>query len=602
MVLPRNRPGVVVACTVAGLAVILLTHGSYRFGVITSLASALIALSIVVLTGMVGQISLAQTAFAGIAGLVLAKIGDDIPFPFSLIIAVAIATVVGTLVGLPALRIRGAQLAVVTLAAAVAIEELIFGGPALLSTSGSIPGWRLFGIDLSVRAGRNLARWQFAVFVLAVVVVAFVLVGNVLRGSTGRKLLAVRSNERAAAAIGVDVRTVKLGAFALSSCLAGLGGALIATSRGQLSSASFGVFVGLGFLAVTYLSGIASMGGAVVAGGLVALGVVYTVLDRTLGVAAYYAIISGPLLILTVILNPSGIAGRTRSVLQRLGRRGEHADVATDAASLADGQRPVAAPVERTIGEVVLRLDGVTVDYGGLRAVDQVTLEVRAGEIVGLIGPNGAGKTSLVDAVTGFTPSTGRVALVDERIDARSTHGRARRGLVRTWQSVELFDDLSVLDNVRVGAERHRSFAGDLVHPTRPIDPAVVAALDLLELGPLAMRRPSELSLGQQKLVGIARAVALGPRVLLLDEPAAGLDTAESAAFAEHLRRVAATGVACLLIDHDMHLVLGTCDRIHVIDFGREIANGTPGAVRDDPAVVTAYLGSGHLDEATSVG
>ena len=143
--------------------VIALTHGSYRFGVITSLAGALIALSLVVLTGMVGQISLAQTAFAGLAGLVLAKIGTGVPFPLSLVIAVAIATVVGTLVGLPALRIRGAQLAVVTLAAAVAVEELIFNGPALLASSGSIPSWRLFGIDLSVRAGRDVARWPFAV-------------------------------------------------------------------------------------------------------------------------------------------------------------------------------------------------------------------------------------------------------------------------------------------------------------------------------------------------------------------------------------------------------------------------------------------------------
>ena len=609
--LPRNRPVTIVVWTVAGLILIAATHGSYRFGVITSLASALIALSLVVLTGMVGQISLAQTAFAGLAGLVLAKIGTHVPFPLSLVIAVAVATVVGTLVGLPALRIRGAQLAVVTLAAAVAVEELVFNGPGLLANSGSIPSWRLFGIDLSVRAGRDLARWPYAVFVLLVVVVAFVVVGNVLRGTTGRRLLAVRSNERAAAAVGVDVRSVKLGAFALSSGLAGLGGALIATSRGQLSSASFGVFVGLGFLAVTYLSGIASMSGAVVAGGLVALGVVYVVLDRSLGVAAYYALISGPLLIITVIINPSGIAGRTRSLVRRLRRsdRGESPPGAVDdsAEAMVDAVRPWsrdAAPDlprrEREIGDVVLRLDEISVNFGGLRAVDRVTLELRAGQIVGLIGPNGAGKTSLLDAITGFTPSSGVVTLAGERLEARSAHRRVRAGLARTWQSIELFDDLTVLDNVRVGTERRRRFVHDVIHPEQPSEPAVVDALELVGLTAVADRHPNELPLGQQKLVGIARALALGPRALLLDEPAAGLDTLESATFADHLRRVAATGVACLLIDHDMHLVLGTCDEVHVIDFGRQIAEGTPADVRRSPAVRTAYLGSAQLDDITS--
>ncbi len=606
---PRNRPAAIAFVALVALVALVATSGSYRFGVITSLASALIALSLVVLTGMVGQISLAQTAFAGLAGLVLAKFGDAVPFPLSLVLAVAVATVVGTLVGVPALRIRGAQLAVVTLAAAVAVQELVFDGPELLSSSKAIPVWHLFGLDLSVRAGRNVARLPFALFVLAVVAIVFVLVGNVMRAGTGRKMLAVRSNERAATSVGVAVSTIKLGAFALSSFLAGLGGALIAYSRGQLSSASFGVFVGLGFLAITYLSGITGSAGAVVAGALVALGIVYIVLDRTFGIAAYYAVISGPLLIITVIVNPMGIAGRVRVVIDRARRRGPIIIAERDrvvaserspgsSALLGRGEVARSAP-----GEVVLRIDSLSVTYGGLRAVDDVSIEVRAGEIVGLIGPNGAGKTSFIDGVTGFYPATGKVSLRGEPIERAAAHVRVRKGLARTWQSVELFDDLSVADNVRVSDDSGndaRKLLRDLVRPSRPASPSVREAIDLLGLDAVAERRPSDLSLGQQKLVGVARALALDPAVLLLDEPAAGLDIAESGVFGRHLRRIADTGIACLLVDHDMRLVLGVCDRIYVIEFGRQIASGSAQEVRSDPAVVSAYLGSDRFGETSS--
>jgi ABC-type branched-subunit amino acid transport system ATPase component/branched-subunit amino acid ABC-type transport system permease component len=600
VLLPRNRPLAIVVVVGGAVVALCATSGSYRFGVVTSMASALIALSLVVLTGMVGQISLAQTAFAGMAGLVLSKLGTGVPFPLSLAIAVGIATAAGTLVGIPALRIRGAQLAVVTLAAAVAVQEFVFEGPQLVSYHALlIPPWRLGGLDLSVRAGRDVARLPFALFVLAVVAATFVLVGNLLRAGTGRKMLAVRSNERAAASVGIAVPVVKLGAFGLSSFLAGLGGALIAYSRGQLSSASFGLFVGIGFLAITYLSGITSQSGAVVAGALVALGIVYVVLDRTLGVAAYYALISGPALILTVIFNPLGLAGRTRVWWEgvRTGRRRPGRDSGERVGAPAPAAPPVVAG-GRAIGDVVLQARGITVTYGGVRAVADLDLDVRAGEIVGLIGPNGAGKTSFVDAVTGFTPCGGVVHLDGAEISAAPPHVRARKGLVRTWQSVELFDDLSADDNVRVGSDSGRDvrrMLADLVRPNPPAPAAAREAIAVMELDDVVGRRPGELPVPEQKAVAVGRALALGPQVLLLDEPAAGLDAAHSAAFGDHLRRIAATGVGCLLVDHDMRLVLGVCDRIYVIEFGRTIAVGRPEEVRADPAVVAAYLGTDEL-------
>ena len=314
VILPRNRPLVVGLLAVGGLLAVVMTSGSYRFGIITSLSSALIALSLVVLTGMVGQISLAQAAFAGVAGLSLAKIGTGLPFPLSMLAAALIAMVIGIVVGLPALRIRGAQLAVVTLAAALTLERFIFANPQIISpTADLIPNPKLFGIDLSIRKGSNIARLPFGIFVLVVVVVVFVLVGNVMRAGTGRKMLAVRSNERAAASIGIAVPSIKLLAFALSSFLAGLGGSLIGYTRGQLSPASFSVFVGLAFLAIAYLGGITSESGALVAGAASTLGIIFVIFDQNLNMGKYYALFSGVSLILTVVLNPVGIAGKTRA-------------------------------------------------------------------------------------------------------------------------------------------------------------------------------------------------------------------------------------------------------------------------------------------------
>jgi branched-chain amino acid transport system permease protein len=311
---PRVRPRIVAGLVAAGFAALLLTDGSYRFGVITSMIVALMALSLVVLTGFVGQISLAQAAFAGSAGFVLSKIGTGLPFPLSLLAAALAATALGLLVAVPALRVRGVQLAVVTLAAGVAIEQLVFQNPKLTPAGGNlIPDARILGVDLAVRRGAELARWQFGALVLVVLTLAALAVANLGRSGTGRALLAVRSNERAAASIGVDVAAAKLVAFGASAFLAGLGGALIGYSRGQLSADSFGVTVSLTMLAFAYLGGITSVGGALVAGALAPLGIGYVVLDRTTDIGEHYLLVSGILLVATAVLNPGGIAGSVRS-------------------------------------------------------------------------------------------------------------------------------------------------------------------------------------------------------------------------------------------------------------------------------------------------
>jgi branched-chain amino acid transport system ATP-binding protein len=247
---------------------------------------------------------------------------------------------------------------------------------------------------------------------------------------------------------------------------------------------------------------------------------------------------------------------------------------------------------------VALQATDIRKTFSGIVALDDLDLVVDVGERVGLIGPNGAGKTSAIDAITGFTPSSGSVRLEGRDVHREPPHRRAARGLARTFQGSELFDDLDVLGNLLVAASRRRRWGvvTDLVRPggrsTAGVSAAVDGALAALGIEHLRDEPIAALSEGERKLVGLARALAGDPAVLLLDEPAAGLDTAESQALGARLRAVADGGRAVVLVDHDVDLVLGICDAVHVLVRGGVIASGPPAAVRNDPAVIAAYLGT----------
>jgi branched-chain amino acid transport system ATP-binding protein len=261
----------------------------------------------------------------------------------------------------------------------------------------------------------------------------------------------------------------------------------------------------------------------------------------------------------------------------------------TDQASRAD--RPA-----------LLATAGLRVTYGSVVAVEGLTLNVPEAGIIGLIGPNGAGKTSAIDAISGYTPpSSGTVTFEGDEVTDMRPHRRARRGLARTFQSVELFDDLTVEENLQVAAD-HLGIGRALRDLFLPIGErsreGVEWALELCGLEDVAGRMPTELSAGRRKLVGVARALAQRPKVVLMDEPAAGLDTEESQELGERLKTMPAAGVSVLIVDHDMSLVLGICDEIHVLDFGRSIAHGTPAEIRADRAVIAAYLGGEEVANA----
>ena len=251
----------------------------------------------------------------------------------------------------------------------------------------------------------------------------------------------------------------------------------------------------------------------------------------------------------------------------------------------------------------LLETSQMSVTFGGLRAVNEVDFAVTEGSLVGLIGPNGAGKTTFIDGITGFVPTTGRIAFGGHDIAHLPVHKRAGLGLGRTWQSLELFDDLTVEENLFVAADKQtaKNFLLDIVVPSRRRDrESVESAMDVLGIADLAKKKPNEISQGQRKLVSAARALATRPKLLCMDEPAAGLDTQESVQLGSSLRNIVNSGTSVFLVDHDMGLVLTICDYIYVIEFGIKIAEGTPAEIKRNPRVIEAYLGQSARDELGS--
>jgi ABC-type branched-subunit amino acid transport system ATPase component/branched-subunit amino acid ABC-type transport system permease component len=562
-----------------------------------TLAVALVLLSVVVLTGYTGQLSLAQYALAGfgawVAGRLIASQG--IPFWSGLLIGVAATVPLGIGFALPAVRTRGINLAILTLGLGTAIELILFDNS---DYTGGIAGTqvgdpKLFGWDISSIS--HPAR--YGLFVLGCLLVATLAVGNVRRGRVGRRMIAVRTNERAAAALGISVPGVKLYAFGLSAAIAGLGGILIAFRSTSITYPEFTNLTSITFVGLAVIGGIGYLFGPV-AGATLATGALWgRVFDAiSSGTGKYIVLVGGVSVMVLTLLNQNGMVKEWIAQIAFI--RSQLARVLP----FLPAQRPAKPsrlPAETTIATVpprMLEIRDMTVRYDGTTAVEGFSAMVEPGRVLGLIGPNGAGKTTLIDAVTGFKRAAGGALFLDgEDIGALSPTRRARAGIARSFQSLELFEDSTVLANLRSATDPHdfRSYFIDLVYPREPpLSGEAVSVIKEFRLDSDLDRVAEDLPYGQRRLLAIARAVVSRPSILLLDEPAAGLDTVETRELAHLIRRLADEWkIGVLLIEHDVDFVMSVCDRIVVLDFGRTIADGTPEQVRNDPAVIAAYLG-----------
>jgi sulfate-transporting ATPase len=600
--LPKVGDGQVSAKTIGCCALalgcaLLLMSGNMIDALVTTLIASILGLSIVTATGYTGQLSLASCTLAGLGALVAARCSHDLGLPFvpSLVAAAMAGAIAGVIVALVSLRVRGDILAIVTLAMALACEALILSNPFLTGgISGlDVPSPSLAGISLDGIA--HPAR--FAIMCALVLLMCSLTLARLRRGTTGRRMLAVRSSERAALTLGISVSEVKICAHGVAGVLAGLAGGLEAFSRPQLVFSAFTVDATMALLAGTVLAGAGFIAAAPTAGFAVTGGVVYYLLSLT-GWQQYLPLGLGIMLLINLVFVPDGLVPQNMRglawLMKRVTRNTPQGPVGTT------GQdAPLDIPVHRSTRAGTLGVRDVRVSFGGVVALNDVTASLVPGQVEGLIGPNGAGKTSFIDAITGLTRhQQGWVELNGTSLNGLSVARRARAGLGRTLQGLELFDDLSVLENLVIGSEAQNRWTllRDLTRPRAvSLSPGAIMAVKRFGLTSILKRRPGELPYGQRRLVAIARAVAAEPTVLLLDEPAAGLSAAERDELARMIRELAEDwGMAVLLVEHDVDLVMCVCDHVTVLEFGTIIAEGTPQEVRGHAEVRRAFLGVGE--------
>ncbi len=601
----RAHPIAVAVAVAITALVIVAVPTRWQDAFVTTFAMGFVLLSVVVITGYAGQLSLGQFALAGFGAWVAGRLvaAADWPFWLALLTGAVAAIPVGAVFAIPAVRARGINLAIVTLGMGSALELMVFNNGDLV---GGFAGTQigkpdLFGWDINAIAHPG----RYAIVCMVLLAAVSLMVASMRRGRSGRRLLAVRTNERAAAALGISVPGAKMYAFAVSAGIAAIGGVLLAFRKDViLYNNEFTSFTSILVVAWAFIGGIGYLlgpiFGATLAPGSLGAQITNTILES---VTRYIQLIGGVLVVLLVLQNQDGIAKESIAQVRWIGGK-----IREKIPRLKAPEPPTfELPPERRerVTPRTLEVRSLSVRYGGVVAVQNLSFTVSPGRITGLIGPNGAGKTSVIDAVTGFTrAASGSVLLEGVDITGLSATKRARAGVSRSFQSLELFEDATVLDNLRAASDpRDRlSYVRDLVRPVAPPLPGeVVAAIREFRLEDDLLRHVQDLPYGQRRLLAIVRAVATQPSVLMLDEPAAGLSDVETAELARVVRRLADDwGIAILLVEHDMSFVMSVCDDIVVLDFGAQISAGTPQEIRQDPAVIAAYLGESEEDAAAA--
>jgi branched-chain amino acid transport system permease protein len=538
------------------------------------------------------------------------------PFGFALIAAMMLGAVFGLLLGVPALRLSGPYLAVTTIAFGLIIQTFV--NEAVWLTKGS-EGIR--EIPPLAFAGLSFEGNNFYYFVYPFMLLSLIGVHRLVSSYWGRAFEALKENSLAAECSGVSRYRFKLSAFVLSAMLAAVAGALFAHIDKYVGPTTFSLQNSILFLIALIFGGVRSIFGNIL--GTIIVVVLPDVFNRF---ADYQLMAFGTLLLLTLYFLPTGLAGLLRPLTERILPRRKSAtpttaSVMSQSPSEQDAQREMQAHAIQSIiaqtnapqnGDALLETRDLTIAFGGLVAVKNLNMQIRAGAVHALIGPNGSGKSTTVNMLSGvYRPTSGQIIFKGQTLDRAQPNAISRAGIARTFQNVALFGDMTVLENVLVGL--HHTFQSGFVgllnvlfatprarREEREARARAQALLDFVGIGHLAHERARNLPYGKQRLLEIARALAQNPSLILLDEPAAGLTAGEIAEVDDLIDKLRARGLAVLLIEHHMDLVMAVSDEITVLDFGQKIAEGKPAAIQTNERVINAYLGTERVPSLKS--
>jgi len=566
--------GSILVITVLACVGALTLQGYFNFILASVAISVIVGVGLNILLGLSGQISFGHIGFFAIGAYVAgALMLNDVSFWVALVAAGAASGTVGALLALPTLRVSGPYLAMMTIAFAFIIEYGTIEWRALTGGANGMMGFpnpNFFGYTM----------YETDIALLAVLIAGAALLFYRLLASTtwGSAMRAVRDSEVASQSLGINPLVVKTVSFALSALLTGIAGALFAPLNMFISPSSFPFFQSILFVLAVVIGGAGTLWGPV-------LGALIIVLlpEALAGYAEYRLLIFGCLLLGVLWLAPNGIIG---AITQWLSRE-DKTRLPENKQTLNDILGPLLSHVNGT-----LKVRSIAISFGGVKAVQDVSFEAPSGNITSIIGPNGAGKTTVLNMIGGFyTPDTGHVMLGD-KISGKTTFKISRSGIARTYQTPLLFEKMSVRDNIRIAQKKGK--LGVLLSDKNSDNEDTLSESLLAFVGytgPLD-REAGNLSHVDKRLVEIARALASRPTVLLLDEPAAGLMREDKDTLADLLRKIAAYGITLVLVEHDMSLVMGISDQIVVLDAGKLLRIGTPAEVREDSAVLEAYLGA----------
>jgi branched-chain amino acid transport system permease protein len=551
---------------------------------------ALVSLGLVLLTGVGGLTSFGQAAFVGIGAYTTAWLTLNLGMSpwLTLFIGLAFTAVSAVIVGLITLRMSGHYLPLATIAWGLSLYYLMGNLDALGKYDGLL-GLRSLSVgDLDIGQG----RWFF-VLCWAMLIAGAVALMNLLDSRPGRAIRALKGGTQMAEAMGINTFRYKVTIFLIAALFASMAGWLLAHFQRTVNPSAFGLKMGIEYLFMAVVGGVGYVWGAIVGAGLVKLldDYLQVALPALIGTSgSYEVIIFGVVLVLVLKYLPDGLW----SVVARKFPRPQREVNWRDAADLPVRRKPA-------MGEPVLVVNKIRKQFGGLTAVNDISFDIAAGQIVGLIGPNGAGKSTTFNLITGvLTKTSGQVMFCGEDVSHLPSRDISRQGMARTFQHVKMIADMTVLENVAMGAYTRGSsgvFSSMLCTnqaEEKRLMKEAQRQLERIGMGAYLHEQAGNLAMGPQRLMEIARALCCDPALLLLDEPAAGLRHKEKLALAQVLRQLQGEGMSILLVEHDMDLVMDVCDQLVVMEFGTLLTRGTPAQVQANPAVRAAYLGTEH--------